>query len=100
MHSQRTLEARDVLAEVEAQTQDEGSPFARLLWQRQIVAAAAAGDHDEARETARKLAVALRRYPEELESCQRRFKQLGIAEAVSELASPSVGARRAEPKKS
>lgn len=84
MRTDRLAEARAVLDEVEDQAQGENA-FCLLLWQRQVVAAAAAGDHDDARDKARRLAVALQHDPEKLEICRRRFVQLGVPEAVSEL---------------
>lgn len=92
-------EAWQVLAELDLQTQDD-SQFSLGLWQRQVVVATALGAHEDARETARRLATALERDPEKLEVCRQRFIQLGIPEAVAELTSPSLAAKTTAPKKS
>ena len=91
----RFSDARQVLAQVEQQSEDGNSQFLALLRQRQIVVAAALGDHDGARELARRLASALRNDPDGLEVCRRRFVQQGITEAAAELASASVAGKTA-----
>ncbi len=92
-------EASRVLAELDLQVQDD-SQFSLGLWQRQVVVATALGAHEDARETARRLATALERDPEKLEVCRQRFIQLGIPEAVAELTSPSLAVKATAPKKS
>jgi tetratricopeptide (TPR) repeat protein len=77
-------EAQRILAEIDRQTPDPGN-FSVLLWQREIVAAAACGDRDGARENARRVAAALRRDPDGLEAIRQRFIKLKIPEAVAEL---------------
>jgi hypothetical protein len=59
--------------------------FSLLLWQREVLVAAVCGDHDGARENARRLASALRNDPDNLEICRQRFIKLKIPEAVAEL---------------
>jgi tetratricopeptide (TPR) repeat protein len=87
-------EAQRVLAEIDRQTPPDAGNFRVLLWQREIVAAAACGDHDNARENARRLASALRRDPDGLAAIRQHFIKLGILEAVAELtvAAPSASA--------
>ncbi len=80
----RFPEAQRVLAELDHQTSDAGN-FSVLLWQREIVAAAACGDRDGARENARRVASALRRDPDGLEVIRQRFIKLQIPDAVAEL---------------
>jgi len=82
-------DAQRVLTEVEAQTDDANAAFLRLLRQRQVEVAAARGDHDGAREYARRLAAALRSDPDGMETLRRRFVQEKIPEAVAELATAS-----------
>jgi predicted Zn-dependent protease len=77
-------EAQSILAEIDRQTPDSGN-FSVLLWQREIVAAAACGDRDDARENARRVASALRRDPDGLEVIRQRFIKLKIPDAVAEL---------------
>jgi tetratricopeptide (TPR) repeat protein len=77
-------EAQRILAEIDRQTPDSGT-FPVLLWQREIVAAAACGDRDDARESARRVAAALRRDPDGLEVIRQRFIKLKIPDAVAEL---------------
>jgi thioredoxin-like negative regulator of GroEL len=78
-------QARQVLAQLEAQTADNDSHIGPLLRNRQIVIAAALGDHEGTREFARRLATALRGDPGAIELQRRRFAQLRIPEAVDEL---------------
>jgi len=99
MLNRKFKEAWQVLAELDLQTQDD-SQFSLGLWQRQVVVATALGAHEDARETARRLATALERDPEKLEVCRQRFIQLGIPEAVAELTSPSLAVKTTAPKKS
>jgi predicted Zn-dependent protease len=84
MYQGKFPEAQRILAEVDRQTPDAGN-FSVLLWQREIVAAAACGDHDDAREDAQRVASALRRDPDGLEAIRQRFIKLKIPEAVAEL---------------
>jgi len=84
MYHGKFLEAQRILAEIDRQTPDSGN-FSVLLWQREIVAAAACGDRDDARENARRVASALRRDPDGLEAIRQRFIQLKIPDAVAEL---------------
>jgi predicted Zn-dependent protease len=84
MQQGQFAEAQRVLAEIDRQTPETGA-FSLLLWQREIVAAAAGGAHDDARENARRLASALRNDPGNLEICRQRFIKLKIPEAVAEL---------------
>jgi predicted Zn-dependent protease len=93
-------QALRILAEIDRQTPETASSFSVLLWQREIVAAAACGDHDDARESARRVASALRRDPEGLESIRQRFIRMGIPEAVAELTVTSPDLKAAAPKKS
>jgi tetratricopeptide (TPR) repeat protein len=84
MYQGKFPEAQRILAEIDRQTPDAGN-FSVLLWQREIVAAAACGDHDDAREDAQRVASALRRDPDGLEAIRQRFIKLKIPEAVAEL---------------
>ena len=84
MYQRKFPEAQRILAEIDRQTPDSGN-FSVLLWQREIVVAAACGDRDDARESARRVASALRRDPDGLETIRQRFVKLGIKEAVAEL---------------
>jgi tetratricopeptide (TPR) repeat protein len=84
MSQKRFVEAQRVLAEIDRQTPDSGE-FSVLLWQREIVAAAACGDRDDARENARRVASALRRDPDGLEVIRQRFIRMKIPDAVAEL---------------
>jgi predicted Zn-dependent protease len=86
-------DAQRVLTEVEAQTDDANAAFLRLLRQRQVEVAAARGDHDGAREYARRLAAALRSDPDGMETLRRRFAQEKIPEAAAELTSASSAAK-------
>jgi len=98
VYNHKFQEASRVLAELDLQVQDD-SQFSLGLWQRQVVVATALGAHEDARETARRLATALERDPEKLELCRQRFIQLGIPEAVAELTSPSPIVKTTAPKK-
>jgi predicted Zn-dependent protease len=84
-------DAQRVLADVESQTDDTNTTFLRLLRLRQVEVAAALGDHDSAREYARRLAAVTRSNADALELLRRRFDQKGIAEAVAELAAAPAG---------
>jgi tetratricopeptide (TPR) repeat protein len=84
MYQGKFPEAQRILAEIDRQTTDSGI-FSVLLWQREIVAAAACGDRDDARGNARRVAAALRRDPDGLEAIRQRFIRLKIPEAVAEL---------------
>jgi predicted Zn-dependent protease len=84
MYQEKFSEAQRILAEIDRQTPDSGN-FSVLLWQREIVAAAACGDRDDARENARRVASALRRDPDGLEVIRQRFIKLKIPDAVAEL---------------
>jgi predicted Zn-dependent protease len=84
MYHGQAVEAQRVLAELDRQTPEAGE-FSVLLLQREIVAAAACGDRDGARESARRVASALRRDPDGLEAIRQRFIKLKIPEAVAEL---------------
>lgn len=86
-------EAAQVLAEVEAQSEDGNAAFLRLLRQRQVEMAAARGDHEGAREYARRLAAALGSDPDAVEMVRRRFVQEKIPEAVAELTTVHSGAK-------
>jgi predicted Zn-dependent protease len=99
MCNKRFEEAQRVLAEVDQQTQNDPA-LLPLLWQRQVVVAAALGAHEDARETARRLATMLQRDPEQLEICRQRFLKLGIPEAVSELTVQPLIMKDKMPKKS
>jgi predicted Zn-dependent protease len=84
MYQGKFPEAQRILAEIDRQTPDSGN-FSVLLWQREIVAAAACGDRDDAREKARRVASALRRDPDGLEVIRQRFIRMKIPDAVAEL---------------
>jgi predicted Zn-dependent protease len=99
MDQGRFPEAQRVLAEIDRQTPDTAS-FSVLLWQREIVAAAACGDHDSARDSARRVASALRLNPEGLESIRQRFIKLKIPEAVAVLTLTAPEPKAAAPDKS
>jgi tetratricopeptide (TPR) repeat protein len=86
VRNSRLSDAQRVLTEVEQQTDDTNAAFLRLLRQRQVEVAAALGDHDSAREYARRLASALGSDPEGMETFRLRFAQEKIPEAVAELA--------------
>jgi hypothetical protein len=86
-------EAAQVLSEIEAQTEDGSPAFLRLLRQRQVEMAAARGDHDGAREYARRLAAALGGDADAVEMLRRRFVQEKIPEAVAELTTGHSGAK-------
>ena len=86
-------DAQRVLTEVEAQSDDANSAFLRLLRQRQVEVAAARGDHDAAREYARRLAAALHGDAEGMEALRQRFAQEKIPEAAAELAPASPSAK-------
>jgi hypothetical protein len=90
----RFQEARQVLADIELQNQEAGAAFQVGLRQRQVIVAAALGDGNNVREYARRLAAALSRDPDGLETCRRLFQRLKIAEAVAEL-TPRVAAPKA-----
>jgi predicted Zn-dependent protease len=97
MYHGQFAEAQRILAEIDRQTPDAGN-FSVLLWQREIVAAAACGDRDGARENARRVASALRRDPAGLEVIRQRFIQLKISDAVAELTvTTPVGTARNTP---
>jgi predicted Zn-dependent protease len=98
LHQGKFPEAQRVLAEIDRQTPD-ASRFALLLWQREIVAAAASGDPDTARESARRVASALRLDPEGLEIIRQHFIRLKIPEAVAELTGAAPEAKTIAPKK-
>jgi len=100
MRRQQFTEARSVLAEIDRQTPETGSTFAVLLWQREVVAAAACGDRDDARDQARRVAAALRLDPTGMEVIRRRFARLGIPEAVAELSPNPAAVKPSAPKKS
>lgn len=99
MAHQRFEEARQVLAELDRQAGNDPM-LLPLLWQRQVVVAAALGAHEDARETARRIATRLAGDPEQLEIIRQRFARLGIPEAVSELTPRPLVAKDAAPKKS
>ncbi len=82
-------DAARVLSDVEAQVEDGNPALLRLLRQRQIEVAAARGDHDAAREYARRLAATLQKDPDGMEVVRRRFELEKIPEAVAELAAAS-----------
>jgi Flp pilus assembly protein TadD len=96
----RSQEALRVLAELDRQNSDAANQFSIYLWQREIVAAAACGDHDQARDSARRVASALRRDPDGLDSIRRHFVKLNIPEAVAELTVSAPEPKPGEPKKS
>jgi len=99
MVHRRFDDARRVLAELDRQVEGD-AVLEPLLWQREIVVASALGLHEEARETARRLATEFGRDPEQLEIIRQRFVRLGIPEAVAELAPHAPIAAAAAPKKS
>jgi hypothetical protein len=78
-------DAQRVLTEIEGQTDDANVGFQRTLRRRQIEVAAARGDHDGAREYARRLMAVSGGDTDAIETFRRRFVKLGISEAVSEL---------------
>jgi tetratricopeptide (TPR) repeat protein len=83
----RLSDAQRILAEIEAQTDETNVNFLRLLRQRQVEVAAARGDHDGARDFARRLAAVTRSDADALEVLRRRFAEKRITEAVAELTS-------------
>jgi tetratricopeptide (TPR) repeat protein len=91
----RFREARQILAQVELQSEDDNSLFMAQLRPRQIEVAAALGDHDGIRDLTRRLAAAVHADPVQLEVFRRRFVQLGITDAVAELASASAAGKTA-----
>lgn len=93
VRSSRFREAREVLAEVEAQAAEANAPFNSALRQRQVIIGAALGDREGTRESARRMAAVLRNDPDRLEIVRRQFAKLGIAEAVAELSSSSLSAK-------
>lgn len=95
-HASRWSEARAMLADLETQISESNAGLLALLRQRQVAAAAAQGDHEAAREYARRLAAALGDDPDELSLRRRQFAQLGITEAVEELTPRGVAAARAD----
>lgn len=84
LQNSRTKEARQVLDDLGLQTEDTG-PFSTLLRQRQVEVAAASGDRDGSRESAKRLATALHQDPDRLEWLRRRFEQLGATDAAAEM---------------
>ena len=99
MAHRRFEEARQVLAELDRQAGNDPS-LLPLLWQRQVVVAAALGAHEDARETARRIATQLAGDPEQLQVIRERFARLGIPEAVSELTPRPLISNGVSPKKS
>ena len=93
VRSSRFAEARQILAQIEQQSEDGNSQFLALLRQRQIAVAAALGDHDGSRELARRLAAVLRSDPDGMEALRRRFAQQGINEAAAELSTAASTAK-------
>lgn len=91
-------EAGELLSQIEAQTEDGNPAFLRLLRQRQVEVAAARGDHEGAREYARRLAAVLHDDPIQTENLRRHFAQAKIPEAVAELAGDSRVAKTASSK--
>ena len=85
----RLKDVKDLLDQVETQMGDANSALFVLVRQRQVMAAAARGDHEGAREYARRLAVVLRADPELMENVRQRLVKLGVAEAAIELAAPA-----------
>jgi tetratricopeptide (TPR) repeat protein len=93
MHNSQFKEVRQLLAQIEAQAPESSASFMIQLRQRQVITAAAAGDHDGAREHARRLAAVLHGDAEGIEACSRIFQKLGITEAVAELSGrPAIAA--------
>ena len=91
-------ELGQLLAQIEAQIPESNAAFMVQLRQRQVIAAAARGDHDAAREYARRLAATLHGDPDAVEGCRHVFQKIGIPEAVAELTARAV-AVKAPPKK-
>lgn len=91
----RYEQAARVFAQLEAQTADSDLAFLLELNQRQVMTAAALGDHDAARDFARRVALTLRDNPRGREQVRRHFSALGIAEAAAELAEPVEKAAKA-----
>ncbi len=98
MHG-RFDDARRVLAGLDRQVEGD-TQLEPLLWQREIVVASALGLHEEARETARRLATQVEHDPEQLEIIRERFVKLGIPEAVAEFTPRAPVVRDAAQKKS
>jgi tetratricopeptide (TPR) repeat protein len=94
MFQHKYSEAQRVLAEIDRQTPEDGN-LSVALWLREIMAASANGDHDAARENARRVASALRRNPTKLDLLRQRFIKLGIPEAVEELTLSPTAAKPA-----
>lgn len=86
LQNSRTNEAKQILDDLDLQTEDVGS-FSTLLRQRQVEVAAAGADRDGAREGAKRLASALHQDPDRLEFLRRRFELLGAMEAAAEMKS-------------
>jgi predicted Zn-dependent protease len=89
-------DAQRVLTEIETQSDDANTAFQRLLRQRQVEVAAARGDHDAAREYARRLAAALHGDAEGMEILRQRFAQEKIPEAAAELTGDARAAKVTE----
>ena len=81
MQAQRLPE----LAQLEVQAPEGNTAFLVQLRQRQVIAAAALGDHDNVREFTRRLATTLHGDPDALDACRHLFQKLGVMDAVAEL---------------
>jgi hypothetical protein len=94
---QRLPEVRVVLAEVDAQSASAGAGYLAQLRERQIVAAQMAGEPDNVREYARRLAALVRGEPDLLEHYRARYLKLGLPEAAAQFtvaaAKPKIAAR-------
>lgn len=98
IRNSRFAEATQMLAQIEAQMPDNAPRFLGPLRDRQVMVAAALGDHDGAREFARRLAASLSDDPDALEVKRRYFARLKISEAVAELSRAQTGRRTAADK--
>jgi tetratricopeptide (TPR) repeat protein len=88
----RFPEAIALLTEIGLQTRDD-EPLSPLLLQRQILAAAGAGQSETTRSYARRLASALKGDSGQLALMRMRFERLGITEAAAEFSSQSQMAK-------
>jgi hypothetical protein len=94
---QKLSELRAVLAEVDAQCSAAGTGFLVQLRERQIVAAQMAGEPENVREYARRLATLVRAEPDLLERYRGRYLKQGMPEAAAQFtvaaAKPKVASK-------
>lgn len=100
LKSGQVAEARRVLEDIGEQSAGHNAVFLQQLRQREITAAAAVGDRDAVRESARRLAGLVRDNVDAFDQYRQFYQSLGLKEAVTEFSETRARANAAAPAKS